>query len=173
MMKKILLKVAVVGILAFVLIWAVSMVGSENKNCTTIELRQQYLNELVNLSDVNIDIEINIDDYIISGYTGANGIYGIAVFEPIGDSEYKFQSNANKDGSEILISTVSIHGVNYNLFWINKGNLDFAQVTYSTSDGIEEYKLDIENNEILYMQAPDKQYEVSVIFVTKSGEQYR
>ena len=173
MTKKIFLKLAIVSILVFVLIWAISVVCSENKNCATIELRQQYLNELVDLRDVNIDTEIKIDDYIISGYTGANGMYGMAVFEPIGSGEYKFQSNANKDGSESLISTVSIHGVNYNLFWINKGNLDFAQVTYSTSDGIEEYKLDIENNEILYMQAPDKQYEVSVVFVAQSGEQYR
>lgn len=173
MMKKSFFKLAVVIILAFVLIWAVSMIGSENKNCTTIELRQKYLNELVNLRDVNIDIEIQINDYIISGYTCANDMYGIAVFEPTGDGEYKFQSNANKDGSEILISTVSIHGVNYDLFWTNKGDLDFAQVTYFTSDGVEEYKFDIKNNEILYMQAPDKQYEVSAVFVTQSGKQYQ
>lgn len=167
--KNLLLKFVIFPVILLLLVFLVI----NKKNCSTLELRQQYLNGLVNLSDVNIDTEIKIDGYIISGYTSANSIYGVAIFAPVYGGNYKFQSNINKDYSEILVSAIVIRGVNYNLFWANRENLDYAQITYSTSDGTEKYRLDISANEIVYMQAPDKYYEVSAIFVTTDGKRYQ
>jgi hypothetical protein len=168
MKKKVLLSSMVIVISALVLLWAVFSV--RRPDCSTLDGRQQYLNELADLRNVNIDTEIRIDDSIISGYTAANGRYGLAVFAPAEGGAYQFQSNDNTDGSDILISTVVIHGAVYDLFWPNSASSGPVRVTYSTPDGVEEYQFDFTEPEIFYMQAPDQAYEVSAAFAAESEQ---
>ena len=174
MKKKIMISVSIIvciviivcGLICFFLV-------SNREDCSTMELREKYLRRLDNLGEVDIGPEIKIDKYIISGYTASNGNYGVAFFKPVHGKNYKFQSNYNCGANEVIITSTLINGVHYNLFWPNKANLDYAQITYSTSYGEQEYRLDASNNKILYLQAPDKNYDVSVVFVTKDGDVYR
>ena len=73
----------------------------------------------------------------------------------------------------MLITSTFINGVQYNLFWANKADLDYAQIVYSTSYGEQEYRLDASNNKILYLQVPYKSYEAPAVFVAKDGDVYR
>lgn len=141
-------------------------------NCSTFELREKYLNKLNSLSGVHIDSETMIDSYIISGYTCSDGSYGVAIFEPTDEKKYKFQRNINSSENNLLITNTIINGVGYDLFWANKEDLDFAQIVYTTSSGIKEYKLDASDNKILYLQSPDKEYQISVVFATRNGIYY-
>lgn len=160
------------GIVATIILTGVIGIVLFNKkeNCSSIELREQRLGQLDYLGIVNIDSEITIDRHIISGYTSSNGSYGVAVFEPAYRGNYKFQSNINSSGSEILVTTIIINGVVYDLFRANIADLDFAQITYVTSSDCKEYKLDASNNEVLYLQAPYDNYTVSAVFYNQNGD---
>lgn len=140
---------------------------------STVNLRESYLNQLNNLSNVHIDSEITIDNYIICGYTSSNNNYGLAIFEPLTKNNYKFQSNINSIDNEIIITTILINNVYYDLFWANKSDLDFAKIIYYTSSGRKEYKLDASNNKILFLKAPTENYDVYPIFFDTSGVCYR
>ena len=166
---KFILSAAVIivcGLICFFLV-------SNRNDCSTMELREKYLRRLDYFGNAGIGSEIMIDEYIISGYTASNGNYGVAIFKPVHGKKYKFQHNFNRGANEVLITSTFINGVHYNLFWANKADLDYAQITYSSSEGEQEYRLDASNNKILYLQAPYKDFEVSAEFVTKDGNIYR
>ena len=166
---KLIISAAVIivcGLICFFLV-------SNREDCSTMELREKYLRRLDYFGDVGIGSEIMIDEYIISGYTASNGIYGVATFKPVHGKNYKFQNNFNCGANEVLITSTLINGVHYDLIWANKADLDYAQITYSTSEGEQEYRFDASDNKILYMQVPYKDYEVSAVFVTKDGDVYR
>ena len=170
-MKK---KLVIYGMLiAAVLLVGICFLAFHNKtDCSSVELREEYLRQLGTLQNVSIGTEIMIDDNIISGYTSANGSYGIAIFEPSHGDNYKFRINYNSTENEILTASLLINNVPYDLFWANKADLDVAQITYYTTEGSQEYELDASNNKILYLQSPEKNYTVSAVFVTVEGEYY-
>lgn len=140
---------------------------------STVRQRESYLGKIDSLGEIHIESELVIDDYIISAYTGLNGNYGLAIFEPIQGGNYKFQSNINKNDGEVIFTTIIINKVVYDIFWANKRDLDYAQISYVNNDGIQNYKIDASNNKIIYIQNPKKNYEVSAKFITKNGEIYR
>lgn len=146
---------------------------SNKSSCSTVNLREQYLKQLSNLRGVHITSEITIDDYIISGYTSSNGNYGIAIFQPINGTNYKFQNNIACTSDKILITTVVINKTAYDLFWANQSDLNFAEISYTTSSGSQKYNLDASNNKILYLKSPDNDYTVSAVFVASDGTRYQ
>lgn len=152
-----------------------SILVIQNTNgCDTLANRERRLREISNLGEVtNIDQEILIGDSIISGYTTKNARYGIAVFAPIGDGKYKFQSNTNRENDTLLMETTVIDGIDYNIFWANKPNLDYAEIIY-TVDGKtnETIVVDAQDNKMIYTKAPSKNYNVQYIFVDQDGIRY-
>jgi hypothetical protein len=148
---------------------------NQNKlNGSTIESRELRLREISNLGEVTtIDQEITVDGYIISGYTAKNNKYELAVFVPVGNGKYDFQTNANRQNKELLFLTTIINEKQYNLFWANKADLDYAEITY-TIDGKagETIKLDAKNNKIIYTEAPLSDFSVEYRFVDVNGNRY-
>lgn len=149
---------------------------NQNKiNCSTIESRELRLREISNLGKMTtIDQEITIDGYIINGYNAKNNQYGLAVFEPVGNGKYNFQTNANKQNNELLFLTTNINTRQYNLFWANKVDLDYAEVTYTVDGEIgETIKIDAQNNQIIYTEAPSNDFSVEYYFVDINGNRYK
>lgn len=151
-----------VTIVSIFLICTFFIIYYYRENCSTVNLREKYLNQIENLNGVHIISEIAIDGYCISGYAATNGKYGVAIWKPFYKSSYKFESNINCDESEILNTRIIINGIWYDLFWANRTDLDFIQVIYYTSVGQQEYKFDASNNDILYIESPAKNYDLQI-----------
>ncbi|MFI3166652.1 MAG: hypothetical protein R3Y32_00895 [Bacillota bacterium] len=148
------------------------VIMSQNKNdCDTLENRELRLREISNLGELTtISEEIIIDEYIVSGYTTKNNRYGLAIFEPNGDGKYQFQSNTTRENDSLVLEIAIINGVDYNIFWANKPDLDYAEITYTVENKIDEtIKIDAQDNQIIYIKSPDKDYNVEYIFVDKNG----
>lgn len=163
-----LIEIVVVGIV-------ISVFVIQNTNrCDTLENRERRLKEISNLGEVtHIDQETTIDDYIISGYITKNDRYGLAVFAPTGDGKYEFQTNINRQNDELIFIAATINQTPYNLFWANKLNLDYAEITYTIAGKTgETIKIDAQNNQIIYTEAPAIDYNVEYIFVDKNGTRY-
>lgn len=141
---------------------------------STMESRELRLSELSKLDgNAHISCEIEIDGYIVSGYNSSNNKYGLAIFEPQGDGKYKFQTNITRESDELAFMTAIINQKSYNLFWANKADLDYAEITYTLSGMVgETVKLDAKNNVIIYTVAPAKDFSVKYCFVDKNGNRY-
>ncbi|MEG0751643.1 MAG: hypothetical protein RR998_02895 [Oscillospiraceae bacterium] len=170
--KKFIIPLTVIIVAAGIIVTIFIMQNSNR--CDTIENRERRLREIGNLGAITtIGQEIAIDGYIISGYTAQNNRYGLAVFAPIGNGEYEFQTNANRQNDELVFILTSIHQTQYNVFWANKANLNYAQITY-TVDGKTDatIKLDAKDNKILYAEAPSDDFSAEFYFVDLSGKLY-
>jgi len=147
-------------------------VNQSKLNGSTLESRELRLREISNLGEITtIDQEITIDGYIISGYNAKNNQHGLAVFVPESKGKYKFQTNVNRQNGELIFLTATVNEKLYNLFWANKTDLDYAEITY-TIDGKtgEVIKLDAKNNKIIYTEAPSSDFSVEYHFVDKNGK---
>lgn len=155
---------------------AIAIFMLQNKNgCGTRENRELRLREISNLGEVTtIDQEVTIDGSIISGYTAKNNRHGLAVFVPTGNGKYEFQTNVNRQNDELLFMTTAINQTLYNVFWANKGNLEYAQITY-TIDGVtgETIKLNVQNNQFVFTVAPSNGFSVEYHFVDANGTRYQ
>lgn len=158
------------------LLGAIVLVGaSSNYNdCSTVENRELRLQTISNLgNETTISQEVVIDDYIISGYTTRNNRYGLAVFAADGDGTYRFQTNINRFDDELVFITATINHKHYNVFWANKADLDYAEVTYTIDGNIgETIKLDAKDNKIIYTDAPSNDFSVEYYFFDINGNRY-
>ena len=143
-------------------------------SCDTTVNRELRLREIENLGEVTtIGEELIIDGYIISGYTTKNNQYGLAVFAPTGDDKYEFQSNYNMQNNELISLTIIINQTNYNIFWANKANLDYAEIIYTVDGNTgETITIDAQDNQIIYTDFFAKEYSVEYSFVDKNGNRY-
>lgn len=141
---------------------------------STLKSREQRLSELSKLDgDAHISCEIEIDGYIVSGYNSSNNKHGLAIFEPQGDGKYKFQMNVTRQNDELVFLGTTINQKSYDLFWADKENLDYAEITYTLSGLVQEtLKLDAKDNAIIYMKPPAKDYSVEYCVVDKNGNRY-
>lgn len=120
------------------------------------------------------DYLVRIDDYIISGYVTKNSRYGLAVFAAEGDRAYRFQSNVNRFNDELALIAVIINHKQYNVFWANRPDLDYAELTYTVDGMIEEpINLDAKDNKIIYTEAPSNDFSVEYCFFDINGNCYR
>lgn len=141
---------------------------------STVESREMILNNLSNIdSNTHISCEIKIDDYIISGYISSNNKRGLAIFEPQGNKKYRFQTNYSREKDELVYGNAIIGEKFYDLFWANKADLDYAEITYIFSNKSEEtLKIDATDNKIIYHEAPSNDYTVEYVFVDVNGNRY-
>lgn len=158
---------------------AVILFGSSSNynDCSTPEGRELRLREIHNLGvTTTISQEIIIDGYVISGYE-TNDRYGLAIFEPVGEGIYKFQTNDNRfkvDGGISFVTAIINHQL-YSLFWANKPDLGYVEVRVTADDRTwaEPITLDAKNNKIMYMDAPSKNYSFSVSLFDINGNPYK
>lgn len=112
-------------------------------------------------------------DLIVSGYNSSNNKHGLAIFEPQGDGKYKFQMNVTRQNDELVFLGTTINQKSYDLFWADKEDLDYEEITYTLSGLVQEtLKLDAKDNAIIYMKPPAKDYSVEYCVVDKNGNRY-
>lgn len=164
---------SLIAIMIVVIVATIFMIKDIN-NCDTVKNRELRLRRVDNLGEVTtIDQELTIDDYVISGYTTKNNRHGLAVFSPTGDGKYEFQTNVNRQNDELIFTIATINQTLYNVFWANKANLDYAEITYTINGETDEtLTIDAQDNQIIYVKAPVTHYNVEYIFVDKNGTRY-
>jgi hypothetical protein len=142
---------------------------------STVESRELRLNQLNKINgNAHICSEIKIDDYIVSGYISSNNKYGLAIFEPTGNGKYRFQSNYLREHDELIHRNIIVNQKNYDLFWANKANLDYAEITYTISNKAQKtLKLDATENKIIYNKSPSNSYSVEYVFVDAEGNRFK
>lgn len=70
--------------------------------------------------------------------------------------------------------TTIINEKQYNLFWANKADLDYAEITYMIDGKAgETIEMDAQNNQIIYTEAPSNDFSVEYYFVDINGNQYK
>lgn len=170
--KKYIILIAA-GFVSIILLIAFFFTQS-NPDGSSIESRELILNKLSKVNDnAHISYEIKIDDYIISGYICSNNKHGLAIFEPQGNGKYKIQTNYLREKDELIYGNVIINQKFYDLFWANKTDLDYAEITYIISKKSKEtMTLDATDNKIIYKEAPSNDYGIEYVFVDTSGNRY-
>ena len=142
---------------------------------STVESRELRLNKLSKINgNAHICSEIKIDDYIVSGYISTNNKYGFAIFEQTGNGKYRFQSNYLREHDELVHGNIIVNQKSYDLFWANKTNLDYAEITYTISNKAQKtLKLDATENKIIYSTSPSNNYSVEYVFVDAEGNRIK
>lgn len=169
--KKIIITVAVGFIFIIMLIIFFSPSSLDG---SSIESREMILNKQSKINgNAHISYEITVNDYIVSGFICSNNKHGLAIFEPQGNGRYQFQTKYLRDEDELIHGNLVINQKVYDLFWANKENLDYAEVTYIVSSKSEEtLKLDATENKIIYNEAPSGDYAVEYGFIDMNGKRY-
>ena len=150
---------------------------SQNKNDgDTLKTREDRISEIGSLEEgANIDHEIFLNDgeYIISGYSANGNRHGLAIFGRRDDGTYQFESNVSGTNNEMLSTTRTVGTDKFNFFWVNKVNLDYAEITYTVDGSAKEtITINAQNNVIIYTKAPAKDYSVECVFIDKDGTRY-
>lgn len=170
--KKYIIPIAVGSVFIVLILVFFSM--QSNPDGSTVESRELRLNKLSKIyGNAHISCEIKIDDYIVSGYISSNNKHGLAIFEPQGNGKYRFQTSYLREKDELVYGNAIINQKFYDLFWANKADLDYAEITYIVSNKSEEtLKLDATDNKIIYKEAPSNDYAVEYVFVDANGNRY-
>lgn len=173
MQNKKYIKLITVGFVSFILL-IVYFFTQSNPDGSSIESRELILNKLSKVNDnAHISYELKIDDYIVSGYICSNNKHGLAIFKPQGNGKYKFQTNYLREKDELIHGNVIINEKFYDLYWANKSDLDYAEITYIFSNKSNEtMTLDATDNKIIYKEAPSNNYAVEYVFVDTNGNRY-
>lgn len=158
----------------FIILLIVFFFTQSNPDGSSIESRELMLSKLSKINDnAHISYEIIIDDYIVSGYITSNNKHGLAIFEPQGNGKYNFQSDYLIEKDALIYCNVIINQKSYDLFWANKADLDYAEITYILSNkSVENLKLDATGNKIIYKEAPSNDYAIQYVFVDTNGNRY-
>jgi len=141
---------------------------------STIESREEQLQEKSKGKLWLISVEQKIDDYIISGIYSGYDESGLAVFEPNGNGKYKLQTRVFRDNDRIITTSSYIGGQWYDIVWFNGAKTDYAEITY-TLDGVKQEPI-IHNSkgmEIFIHPAPtNDEYGIDVVYYDSEGNKY-
>ena len=141
---------------------------------STLESREEQLQEKSKGKRWLISVEQKIDNYIISGIYSGYDESGLAVFEPKGNGKYKLLTRVFRDNDRIIITNAYIGGQWYNIVWFNGAKTDYAEITY-TLDGVKQEPI-IHNSkgmEIFIHPAPtNDEYGINVVYYDSEGNKY-
>ena len=141
---------------------------------STLESREELLQERSKGKLWLISVEQKIDNYIISGIYSGYDESGLAVFEPKGNGKYKLQTRVFRDNDRIITTSSYIAGQWYDIVWFNGAKTDYAEVTY-TLDGVKQDPI-IHNSkgmEIFIHPTPtNNEYGINVVYYDSEGNKY-
>lgn len=103
---------------------------------STLESREELLQERSKGKLWLISVEQKTDNYIISGIYSGYDESGLAVFEPKGIGKYKLQTRVFRDNDRIITTSSYIGGQWYDIVWFNGAKTEYAEITY-TLDGVK------------------------------------
>ena len=160
-------------VVSIALIAAIEMSFLSKPDGTTIESREELLENLPRGWDWKISTEAKIGNNIISGIYSRDNKSGIAVFVPNGDVKYRLLARQWRDSDDIIISNFIVDNIWYDIIWFNGAKTDYAEITY-TYDG-ESQKPIIHNTkgmEIFINPAPANDYSLNVVYYDEYGNKY-
>lgn len=168
---------AIIGYIC-VVIMVVMCIGSISyyiqPDGSTLESREELLQERSKGKLWLISVEQKIDNYIISGIYSGYDESGLAVFEPKGNGKYKLQTRVFRDNDRIITTSSYIGGQWYDIVWFNGAKTDYAEITY-TLDGVKQEPI-IHNSkgmEIFIHPAPtNDEYGIDVVYYDSEGNKY-
>lgn len=141
---------------------------------STLESREELLQERSKGKLWLISVEQKTDNYIISGIYSGYDESGLAVFEPKGNGKYKLQTRVFRDNDRIITTSSYIGGQWYDIVWFNGARTDYAEITY-TLDGVKQEPI-IHNSkgmEIFIHPAPtNDEYGIDVVYYDSEGNKY-
>lgn len=142
--------------------------------CDTIESREDMLNLAVSKGkDWTIAKELELDGYIISGAYSADRKAALAIFEPIGNGNYKFHTSSNQNKDDIIISRALINGSRYDLIWFYGAKTAYAEITYTINGQKQDtLRYNTEDMDIIYCEKPEKDHFMHVVYYDSDGNQY-
>lgn len=152
----------------------ITLNNQDKLNGSTIESRELMLKEISTLGEATaINQEIVIEDYIVSGYVADRNQHGLAIFVPNEGGKYRLQTHVSRQKNDLIYISATINQKLYNLFWANKDELDYAEITYTVGGkNGETMRLDASDNKILYREAPSNSFTIEYCFVDKNGNRY-
>ena len=140
----------------------------------TITSRERMLNTAISKgNEWTIAKELEIEGYIISGAYSTDSKSTLAVFEPVGNGNYKFKNSTNRNVEEIIVGGTVINGEWYDLIWFCGVKTERAEITYTINGQKKDTLLyDTGNMGIISIKNPDKEYSIHVAFHDSDGKMY-
>lgn len=170
-------RIAVLPVIILV-IGMVSLLIADDPDGRTPESREQILRELPKGIDWHIPSEssqVVIDnwDYIVHPIY-ADRYDGIAIFEQEDDGRYGLQTvTYHQKGEIVLCNSLLMGGRSYLFCWLNRADLDYAEVTFTVEgEAPETQRLDTGDSglELICVEAPDADsYTADVVYYDTAG----
>lgn len=169
--KQIALRILVICVIISV---AAYILYESKYDGSTPESRQTLLNEAIDgsLDQISIVNEAELEDYLITAFTLPDERIGLAVFEPTGKKEYKFQTGHWQFGNK-LDMVQRIHGKEYQITWCKSEAVETAEMKCTETDGknSEIRKLDVSGNQIAVYEIPYSNYKIEIAYYDSKGNQ--
>lgn len=141
---------------------------------SSIERREKCLDKSI-MKDAqwHIVTETEIDGHIISGAYSTDHKAALAVFEPAKNGAYHFVTAKLCNPDEILTDHIILHEKAYDIIWFSGVETEYAAVTYTIDHQIQEpLRYDTTDMQILYHEAPSKEYSMDVSYYDHEGNRY-
>ena len=137
----------------------------------TTESREQILRERPGRIDWHISSEMMLGEYIVSCvYAGQYD--GIAIFKPQKGGRYDYQTiHYRAKGDIVTLHTLPIDGRSYMLCWLNRADLDYAEVTFTVDgEAPEIQRLDAGELGLICVEEPDADsFTADVVYYDNAG----
>ena len=172
-MKKKRLGIAVAVLAGILLLWV--SVFSSASQADTAERREQILREAISTgSDWTIVKETELDGYLISGAYSTDNQSALAIFEPVGNGNYKLMTATNQNREEILIDRARIRDKWYDFIWFDGAETEYAEITYTIGESESDTRrYDTRDMEILCCESPETEYTLQVVYYDRDGNPYQ
>lgn len=137
----------------------------------TVDGREALLEEAKG-GEWQIQTETELEGYIVSGAYSDKEI-AIAVFAPEGEKNYSLQTTTVRFPEEIIIAGSMIGDKWYDLIWFNGAQSEYAEVTYAfDGEAQEPQRYDTKDMNIIFSEAPSKDYNINVVYYDSEGNKY-
>ena len=120
-------------------------------------------------------ITIDEDQLVIQsgGAYSADNKSTLAIFEPIGNGDYKFSTSTNRNSDEIIVGGVAINGEWYDLIWFNGAKTEYAEITYTINGQVQDtLRYNTDDMDIISIKNPEKEYSIHVAYYDNDGNKY-
>lgn len=170
MKKKVIIILTAVLCIAAVFLYFFN----SNPKGDTITSRERILNNAISKgNEWTISKELELDGYIISGAYSTDNKSTLAVFEPVGNGNYKFKSSTNRNVEEIIISGAAINQEWYDLIWFNGAKTEYAEITYTINGQVQDtLRYNTDDMDIISIKNPEKEYSIHVAYYDNDGNKY-
>ena len=173
--KKIFNRIGIGYIIALsLLLLTFSVISLSNKpDGSTLESREQLLENLPRGFDWKIASETELSRHIVSGIYSRDNKSGIAIFMPNGDKKYRLLARQWRDTDDIIISNFVVDNIWYDIIWFNGAKTDYAEITYTYGGKKQEPIIhNSKGMEIFINPAPSNDYALDVVYYDSEGNKY-